>query len=99
MAAPPTIHTADGIDALKFFATTTEVTVHREGESPVFSESAVKVRIDDEGGGAFIVLEQMGSDAPGARRVMKPIWQDLISVVVLIVLLIGLGFFVGRLAA
>jgi len=35
MAAPPTIHTADGI-----FATTTEVTVHREGESPVFGESA-----------------------------------------------------------
>ena len=70
MAAPPTIHTADGIDALKFFATITEVTVHREGESPVFGESAVKVRIDDEGGGAFIVLEQMGSDAPGARRVM-----------------------------
>jgi len=55
---------------MKFFATTTEVTVHREGESPVFGESAVKVRIDDEGGGAFIVLEQMGSDAPGARRVM-----------------------------
>ena len=40
MAAPPTIQTADGIDALKFFATTTEVTVHREGESPVFGESA-----------------------------------------------------------
>lgn len=29
----------------------------------------------------------------------KPTWQDLISVVVLIVLLIGLGFFVGRLTA
>jgi hypothetical protein len=38
--------------------TITEITVHREGESPVFGELVTHVKLDDEGGGAFVKLIQ-----------------------------------------
>lgn len=41
-----------------FKATTLTVSVHPEGENPVFSESATHVCIDDESGGPFVVLKQ-----------------------------------------
>ena len=36
------------------------VAVHQEGESPVFGEGTTHVQIEDEGGGAFVVLRQFG---------------------------------------
>jgi hypothetical protein len=47
----------------KFEATTLTVSVHPEGENPVFSESATRVCIDDEAGGPFIVLKQTHDQA------------------------------------
>ena len=40
--------------------TITAISIHRSGESPVFGEGVVTVRLDDEGGGAFFVLEESG---------------------------------------
>jgi hypothetical protein len=37
----------------------TEFCLHRDGESPMVSERSVRVRLDDEGGGPFIVLTDM----------------------------------------
>lgn len=36
------------------------VAVHREGESPVFGEGTTHVQLEDEGGGAFVILRQFG---------------------------------------
>jgi len=55
-----------------YTTTTTEVTVHRVGENPVYGESATRVRLDDEAGGFFIVLEQcreIGNDGEQRIRV------------------------------
>ena len=38
--------------------TITAISIHRRGESPVCGEGAITVRMDDEGGGAFFVLEE-----------------------------------------
>lgn len=38
--------------------TTIAVSIHPPGESPVFSEQATHVRLEDDGGGPFIVVKQ-----------------------------------------
>lgn len=38
--------------------TITAITVHPEGVNPVYGEGATTVRLEDEAGGPFIVLEQ-----------------------------------------
>ncbi len=38
--------------------TITEIAVHPEDESPVFGRLTTKIRLDDEGGGAFVKLVQ-----------------------------------------
>lgn len=38
--------------------TMTEITVHKETESPIFGEIVTHVKLDDEGGGPFIKLIQ-----------------------------------------
>ena len=46
----------------KINTTITEIAVHLEGDSPVFGESATRVRIDDEGGGQFVTIQQETDD-------------------------------------
>lgn len=41
--------------------TTTEISIHRTGDNPVFGESVIRVRIVDEGAGPFIEIEQDGA--------------------------------------
>lgn len=49
--------------------TTIEVSVHPAGNHPVFGEGNTYVRLEDEGGGAFIVLRQTNDDSkPGEIR-------------------------------
>lgn len=38
--------------------TITEVTIHPEDQSPVFSELATKIRLEDDGVGQFISITQ-----------------------------------------
>lgn len=38
--------------------TTTSISIHLSGDSPVFGESSVVVSLDDEGAGLFIALHQ-----------------------------------------
>ena len=47
--------------------TTTKISVHQEGESPIFSEAAITVELDDEAAGMFLVLDAPGSDAEKLR--------------------------------
>ena len=48
--------------------TITAIVVHRTGDSPFYGESTTTVRLDDEGGGPFIVIEQTDATQPGAIR-------------------------------
>lgn len=43
---------------MTYRTTTTQIVVHREGDNPIYGESATRIRLEDETGGLFVVLEQ-----------------------------------------
>ena len=45
------------------------VSVHRAGDNPLFGESAIRVALDDEAGGPFLVLSNTDPSADGGTRV------------------------------
>lgn len=47
-----------------FQTTVTAIAIHRTGDSPILGDSTTIVRLDDEGGGPFVVIEQP-LNAPG----------------------------------
>lgn len=51
-----------------FQTTINAIAIHRAGDSPILGESTTIVRLADEGGGPFIVIEQADSSQPGAIR-------------------------------
>jgi hypothetical protein len=46
----------------KYLATTTAVTIHREGDNFCFGEVATTLQMVDEAGGAFFLLSQEGRE-------------------------------------
>lgn len=44
------------------------IAIHRTGDSPIFGESTTIVRLDDEGGGPFIVIEQVTAAHPSVVK-------------------------------
>ena len=46
----------------KYLATTTAVTIYREGENFCFGEGATTLQMVDEAGGAFFLLSQEGRE-------------------------------------
>ena len=46
---------------MKYFNTITQITVGRANENPVYGD-CVRVKLEDECGGMFLVLEQSGGD-------------------------------------
>ena len=38
--------------------TVTEISIHKEDESPIFGDMVTHIKLDDEGGGAFIKITQ-----------------------------------------
>lgn len=65
--------------------TITEITVHPEDESPVFGRLTTKIRIDDEGGGAFVKLVQ--EDDAGKLNEVRFDFNELEAIVKAIKLL------------
>lgn len=58
----------------KYKTTTTQISVHLENESPIFGESAINVRLEDEAGGIFLEL----IDGEGTRmRIDYTQWTEL----------------------
>jgi len=41
--------------------TITKISVHRKDESPIFSETAITIELEDEAAGMFLVLDTPGS--------------------------------------
>ena len=46
-----------------YLGSITEITVHRQGDDPLFAEYATRIRLESEGGGPFLVLEQDDIDS------------------------------------
>lgn len=51
-----------------FQTTINAIAIHRTGDSPIFGESTTIVRLDDEGGGPFIVIEQVTATQPSVVK-------------------------------
>ena len=51
----------------KLLITPLKVSVHRKGDNPVYSERVIKVTVEDEGGGPFVVLESNEGMEDGLR--------------------------------
>lgn len=47
--------------------TVLEVSVHRRNANPIFGETAIHVRVEDEAGGPFIVLKACDPSDEGLR--------------------------------
>ena len=43
---------------MEYKTTTTQITIHRKDENAVFGESAIRIKIEDEGAGGYLVIEQ-----------------------------------------
>ena len=53
----------------EFKTTILQVAVHREDANPVFGEGVTYVRVEDEAGGPFLIIEQHNDDVrPGTVR-------------------------------
>lgn len=59
--------------------TITEVSVHPEDENPVFGRDTTRVRLDDEGGGAFVKLIQ--ENEIGDMNVVRLDFKELETIV------------------
>ncbi len=46
----------------KINTTITEIAIHEQGDNPIFGEMTTHVRLNDEGAGLFIELEQKGGN-------------------------------------
>lgn len=64
-----------------YIGTITEMTVHRQGDDPLFAESSTRIRVESEGGGPFLVLEQddMASSKGVARLRIDPEELEVIA--------------------
>lgn len=52
---------------LTYKKTILKISVHPEGDNPVFSETATHVSIDDRAGGPFLVIEQSRDDTDNGK--------------------------------
>lgn len=48
--------------------TTIAIAVHDLDDSPVFGRSVTEIRLDDAGGGPFVVISQAGNEGTSAIR-------------------------------
>lgn len=53
----------------KLKSTVLTISVHPDGDNPVFANSATRVTLDDEGSGIFIVLDQSATEFAQHGRV------------------------------
>lgn len=57
--------------------TVTEITIHAQNESPVYSATRTIIRMDDEGAGPYLRIEQPESVADGAITLTREELHDV----------------------
>ena len=63
----------------KYISTIMSVSVHQEAVDPTYGEFNIVVRVEDEGAGPFLVLEQPQSR--GANQKIRVDYDELLAVV------------------
>ena len=63
----------------KYISTIMNVSVHQKAVNPIFGEFNIVVRVEDEGAGPFLVLEQSTDD--GANQKIRVDYDELLVVV------------------
>lgn len=56
--------------SLTYKKTILTISVHPEGDNPVFSEMATHISIDDHAGGPFLVIEQSRDDVDNGKVII-----------------------------
>lgn len=65
---------------MKYTMTTMSIAIHPEAENPVYGEYVTTVKLDDEAGGAFLLLEQTNHDEGAMNKIRIDFEEfDLIS--------------------
>lgn len=59
---------------MKYKTTIIAITIHPDSESPIHGESAISISLDDEGGGCYLVLEQLIPDETGKAFIDTESW-------------------------
>jgi hypothetical protein len=62
----------------KYVTTILKVAIHREEENPVFGEGNTYVRIEDEAGGPFIIIEQ--DDSYNEEKNIRVDYEELLVI-------------------
>ncbi len=62
-----------------YVSTIMSVSVHQKAVNPIYGEFNIVVRVEDEGAGPFLVLEQSSDD--GANQKIRVDYDELLSVV------------------
>lgn len=60
--------------------TITQITVSTE-EHPLFGDGLITLKLEDEGGGMFLVMEQDGEDRTHQVRISFSEWEDVCQAV------------------
>lgn len=63
----------------KYISTIMSVSVHNKAVNPIYGEFNVVVRVEDESGGPFLVLEQSTDD--GENQKIRVDYDELLAVV------------------
>jgi len=68
---------------MKYFNTITQISVGQVTDNPVFGE-CIRIKLDDECGGMFLVLEQDTEDQPHQIRIDLNEWDNICQAVLIL---------------
>lgn len=68
---------------MKYFNTITQITVGMANENPIFGD-CVRIRLEDEAGGMFLVLEQDDEQGSHEVRIGLDEWDNICQAVLML---------------
>ena len=68
---------------MKYFNTITQISVGMQTDNPVYGE-CVRIKLEDECGGMFLVLEQDNEDVPHQVRIGLGEWDNVCQAVLML---------------
>jgi hypothetical protein len=61
----------------KLTQTITKISIHSQGDNPVFGASVVSVEMDDEAGGAFFIVSQETSESETQKGTVRLDFEEI----------------------
>lgn len=66
---------------MKYVNTITSVSIHSDEDNPVFGNSAIHIKIEDEAAGAYLVISQCSDENQGHVTVDFEQFEEMIKAV------------------